>query len=51
MQKEQKNCGNCYMTQPFNDTHVICLNMECKSCNCLKAKTTGGCKKWKGSDK
>lgn len=44
-----KTCGNCATTQPFNETHLTCLNMECKACGCLKAKTTGGCKHWTGN--
>ena len=47
MSKQQKKtCGNCATTQPFNDTHIRCCNMECKSCGCLKGVNSGGCKCW-----
>lgn len=46
--QKSRTCGNCATTQPFNATHVTCLNMACRACGCLKAKTTGGCKKWSG---
>ena len=44
-----KTCGNCATTQPFNEPHLTCLNMECTACGRLKAKTPGGCKHWTGN--
>lgn len=42
-----KTCGNCKAAEAFNDTHVTCKNPDCRSCGCLKSKTSGGCKCWK----
>lgn len=46
-----KVCGNCKTAEAFNATHVKCTNGGCKSCGCLKAKTSGGCKQWSGEDR
>jgi hypothetical protein len=42
----KKTCGNCFTIQPHSETHVVCLNDECKSCGCLKSVNSAGCKKW-----
>lgn len=44
--EQKKTCGNCFTIQPFSETHVMCLNEHCKSCNCLKSVNSAGCKKW-----
>ena len=46
MKKSRKTCGNCRTIKPHNDTHVMCLNEDCESCDCLVSKNRGGCKHW-----
>ena len=47
--EQKKTCGNCFTVQPFSETHVMCLNEQCKCCNCLKSVNSAGCKNWSAS--
>ena len=46
--KRKKTCGNCATIQPLanSKSHVVCMNCQCKSCDCLKSVNSAGCKHW-----
>lgn len=46
----KKICGNCTATKPHDATHVQCLCIGSKHCNCLMSVNHGGCKCWNGQE-